>query len=106
LLAISRKSLASTSDAFVPEVHRRLLGIPKRAIDEALDKVGLISVADRLVKNHSSGMKQRLGIAQALLGSPELLLLDEPTNGLDPAGIHEVRTMIQDLPRRSRFNIR
>jgi lantibiotic transport system ATP-binding protein len=68
------------------EVHRRLLGAPKRVIDEALETVGLIAAADRLVRNYSSGMKQRLGIAQALLGNPELLLLDEPTNGLDPAG--------------------
>jgi ABC-2 type transport system ATP-binding protein len=82
------------------EVHRRLLGLQKRAIDEALETVILIPVADRLVRNYSSGMKQRLGIAQALLGNPELLLLDEPTNGLDPAGIHEVRILLRDLPRR------
>jgi len=82
------------------EVHRRLLGLSKRAIDEALETVELIPVAGRLVRNYSSGMKQRLGLAQALLGNPELLLLDEPTNGLDPAGIHEVRTLVRDLPKR------
>ncbi len=82
------------------EVHRRLLGLSKHAIDEALETVDLIPVAGRLVRNYSSGMKQRLGLAQALLGNPELLLLDEPTNGLDPAGIHEVRTLVRDLPKR------
>ena len=82
------------------EVHRRLLDIPKRAIDEALETVDLLSAAGRLVRNYSSGMKQRLGIAQALLGNPELLLLDEPTNGLDPAGIHEMRNLIRSLPER------
>jgi ABC-2 type transport system ATP-binding protein len=82
------------------EVHRRMLGVPKRAIDEALDTVDLTPVASRLVRNYSSGMKQRLGLAQALLGNPELLLLDEPTNGLDPAGIHEVRALVRDLPGR------
>jgi ABC-2 type transport system ATP-binding protein len=82
------------------EIHRRLLNASGRAISDALDTVGLSYAADRIVRNYSTGMKQRLGLAQALLGNPELLLLDEPTNGLDPAGIHEVRTLIRDLPRR------
>jgi ABC-2 type transport system ATP-binding protein len=82
------------------EVHRRLLGASKNAIDEALETVDLTSVAGRLVRNYSSGMKQRLGLAEALLGNPELLMLDEPTNGLDPAGIHEVRTLVRNLPQR------
>lgn len=83
------------------EVHRRLLNGPKQAIDRVLSTVDLAPAADRAVRGYSSGMKQRLGLAQALLGNPELLLLDEPTNGLDPAGIQEVRTLIQDLPKRS-----
>ena len=69
------------------EVHTRLLGLPPRGIDEALDMVNLLPVRDRLVRHYSTGMKQRLGIAAALLGNPDLLVLDEPTNGLDPAGI-------------------
>ena len=82
------------------EIHRRLLNLPKSSIDEALGTVDLLPAGDRLARNYSSGMKQRLGLAQALLGGPEVLLLDEPTNGLDPAGIHEVRALVRDLPKR------
>lgn len=82
------------------EVHRRLLGLPRECIHSVLETVNLLPAGNQLVRQYSSGMKQRLGIAQALLGSPDLLILDEPTNGLDPAGIHEVRALIRDLPGR------
>ena len=81
------------------EVHRRLLRLPLRAVDEALETVDLVSTAHRLVRTYSHGMRQRLGIACAVLGSPELLVLDEPTNGLDPNGIHEIRALIRSLPK-------
>jgi len=72
-------------------------GVPREAIDEVLDVVGLLGRADEKVKTYSHGMKQRLGIAQALLGSPEFIVLDEPTSGLDPQGIKEVRELISRL---------
>ena len=72
-------------------------GLPRRSLDEALERVGLLQRADDKVKTFSHGMKQRLGIAQALLGKPELIILDEPTAGLDPQGIKEVRELIRDL---------
>jgi ABC-2 type transport system ATP-binding protein len=71
--------------------------LPARAIPAALDRVGLTGVADRKVKGYSQGMRQRLGLAAALLRRPALLLLDEPANGLDPAGIKEFRTMLRSL---------
>jgi ABC-2 type transport system ATP-binding protein len=66
-------------------------------VDDALAQVGLTGAADRPTKGYSLGMKQRLGIAAALLRSPRLLVLDEPTNGLDPAGIREVRDLLRGL---------
>ena len=69
---------------------------PQR-IDEVLDIVGLHAAANRAARKLSTGMKQRLGLALALLPSPELLILDEPTNGMDPAGMHEMRTLLRDL---------
>lgn len=70
-----------------------------KEIDEALDTVGLLGRADDKVKSYSQGMRQRLGIALAIIGSPELILLDEPTNGLDPQGMKEVRDLIVSLSR-------
>jgi ABC-2 type transport system ATP-binding protein len=66
-------------------------------IGELLERTGLAHAADRRVRSFSLGMKQRLGVAAALLARPELLILDEPVNGLDPAGILEMRTLMRDL---------
>lgn len=80
------------------EVTRRLLGAARELIDRALDIVQLTGDAHRRVREYSLGMRQRLGLALALLNKPALLILDEPTNGLDPAGIHEMRDLIRRLP--------
>lgn len=82
------------------EVVRRLYRIPEKVrIDEVLEIVGLTDTKHKKVKNYSLGMKQRLGIATALMNRPELLILDEPTNGLDPSGIQEIRELIRQMPR-------
>lgn len=75
----------------------RLHAIGATAIDAILERVGLADRADDLVKTYSLGMKQRLGIAAALLKDPSVLVLDEPANGLDPAGIVEVRELLRSL---------
>lgn len=80
------------------EVTRRLLGASRDLIGSALETVKLTKDADRRVREYSLGMRQRLGLALALLNKPHLLILDEPTNGLDPAGIHEMRDLIRRLP--------
>jgi ABC-2 type transport system ATP-binding protein len=71
--------------------------VPGRRVDEVLDLVDLASAADRRVREFSLGMRQRLGLAAALLGDPQVLLLDEPANGLDPAGIAWLRGLLRGL---------
>jgi ABC-2 type transport system ATP-binding protein len=79
--------------------HLRVLAlaaeVPPGRVDEVLDLVGLTRAADRRVQTYSLGMRQRLGLAGALLGAPALLVLDEPANGLDPAGVHWLRAFVR-----------
>ena len=81
------------------EIIRILRSLPPSETDRVLELVGLRDAARRKAGEYSQGMKQRLAIATALLGKPDLIILDEPTNGLDPAGIREVRSLIQNLPK-------
>ena len=79
------------------ELLARVADLPGTRVDEVLELVGLKDRAEDRVKGYSLGMKQRLGIAAALMKRPRLLILDEPSNGLDPAGIREVRELIRSL---------
>ena len=111
--ALRRVGAVVEQPAFYPYLSARqnlrgvaiFAGLPNSAethkrVDEAIGYVGLTERADDAYRKYSLGMKQRLGIAAALLTQPELVLLDEPTNGLDPAGMVEVRALIQQLAQR------
>jgi ABC-2 type transport system ATP-binding protein len=94
---------------FSGRLNLRLLaetaGVPRPRVEECLELVQLRDRADDRFKSYSLGMKQRLGIAAALLKNPQLLILDEPSNGLDPAGIRQVRELIQRLGRERRTTV-
>ena len=78
-------------------IAARMAGVPTTRVDELLDRVGLSDAADRRVGGYSLGMRQRLGIAQTLVGEPQVLILDEPANGLDPEGIAWMRGLLRDF---------
>lgn len=108
--ALARMGTLVETPAFYPylsgrdnlRVLARLSQTPCSRIDPALEEVGLLGRAGSKFKSYSLGMKQRLGMAAALLKDPELLILDEPTNGLDPAGMAEMRRLIRSLGRGER----
>src|SRR5258708_26922175 len=79
------------------EHFARMLGVANAEIERVAELVALSHRLDQRVGTYSLGMRQRLGIAQALLGRPKLLILDEPANGLDPAGIREIRELLRRL---------
>jgi ABC-2 type transport system ATP-binding protein len=78
-------------------IAARGAGVPAGRVDEVLERVGLTGAADRRVRGYSLGMRQRLGLAAALLGDPRVLILDEPGNGLDPGGLAWLRGLLRDL---------
>ena len=83
------------------DLTRRLLDLPKREIDRVLELTEMTAHGRRRVADYSLGMRQRLGLARAMLGAPPVLILDEPTNGLDPEGIADMRGLLRELPERS-----
>jgi ABC-2 type transport system ATP-binding protein len=105
---LTRVGALIESPAFYPtlsgrrnlEALTRLGGLARTRIEEVLALVEMSDRADDLVRSYSLGMKQRLGVAAAILPEPELVILDEPTNGLDPAGIREMRTLLRGLAER------
>jgi ABC-type multidrug transport system ATPase subunit len=80
-------------------VMARYRGLSPAAVEDALERVGLAGRGDDAFKRYSLGMKQRLGVASALMGEPELIVLDEPTNGLDPAGMADMHALIVAMAR-------
>ena len=83
------------------DLTRRLLDLPRREIDRVLELTEMTAHGRRRVADYSLGMRQRLGLARAMLGAPPVLILDEPTNGLDPEGIADMRGFLRELPERS-----
>jgi len=83
------------------DLARRLLGLARGEIDRVLEITGMTAQGGRRVSDYSLGMRQRLGLARAMLGAPPVLLLDEPTNGLDPEGIADMRRFLRELPQRT-----
>ncbi|MGS2616742.1 ATP-binding cassette domain-containing protein [Micromonospora sp. LZ34] len=107
---LARVGALIESPAFYPHLSgldnlrlaARLAGVPDSAADRVLAEVGLAGRARSAFRTYSLGMKQRLGVAAALLKDPTLLILDEPTNGLDPAGVSEIRDLLRSLGQRGR----
>ena len=87
------------------EIICQLKGISKEEISKTLDLVGLKNLGKKKAREYSLGMKQRLGIAMALIGNPKLLILDEPINGLDPQGIEEMRNLFKDIVKNTSTSI-
>lgn len=79
-------------------ITKTIKNLDKTEVDRVIELVGMRRHCDRVIANYSLGMKQRIALAQALMGNPKLLILDEPTNGLDPSGMREIRSLLRALP--------